>query len=105
MKKLILVLLLLTIAYSANAVVTSGTDTKGNQYYYSSFPMPNTTWKTKIAIKQFGAWQWTVAVPFYYYRDKINADIYSLRTLLTKNNIPYRDGVCTTFPYTTPCLR
>ena len=105
MNKLLIALALILTATTSHAVVTSGTDTKGNKYYYSSFPMPNATWKTKIAILPYGGWQWTVAVPFYYYGDKINADIYSLRSLLIKNNIPFRDGVCTAFPYTTPCLR
>jgi len=105
MKKLFLVLLVLTMSQTANAVVTSSTTSNGTQYYYSSFPMPKATWKTKIAVKSLSSWQWTVAVPFYYYGNNINNDIIKLRTYLTSKGIPYRDGICTTFPYTTPCLR
>ena len=90
---------------TVTAAVSSGTDSKGNQYYYSSYPMPKATWKTKIAIKPFGSWQYTAAVPFYYYGNNINNDIIKLRTFLTNSKILYRDGICTTFPYTTPCLR
>lgn len=107
MKKLILAALILTMAQTANAVVTSSTDT---QYYYSSYPMPKANWrttaaKTKIASKSFGNWQYVVAVPFYYYGNNINNDIIKLRAYLTSKRIPYRDGICTTFPYTAPCLR
>lgn len=110
MKKLILALLVLTMTQTANAVVTSGTDSQGTQYYYSSYPMPKANWrttaaKTKIAIKSLSSWQWTVAVPFYYYGNNINNDIIKLRAYLTGNGISYRDGICATFPYTTPCLR
>lgn len=104
MKKLTLLALLIA-SFNVGAALSSGTDSQGNQYYYSSFPMPKTTWKTKIAIKPFGSWQYTVAVPFYYYGDGINSDIIKLRTFLTNSKISFRDGVCTTFPYTIPCLR
>jgi hypothetical protein len=106
MKKLLLILLILTMTQTTNAAVTSSTDSNGTQYYYySSYPMPKATWKTKIAIKSLSSWQWIVAVPFYYYGNNINNDIIKLRTYLTSKGISYRDGICITFPYTTPCLR
>ena len=104
MKKLLLIALL-TFSSFANATVTSGVDGAGTQYYYSSYRMPNTTYKTKIGIKRLSDWQFIVAVPFYYYGNGINADIIKLRDYLTKSGISYRDGVCVSFPYTMPCLR
>lgn len=103
MKKILLILLL-TFCINANALVTKSTDAYSNEFYYTSFPMPGAKWKTKIAVKRWGASQWIVAVPFYYYGNSINADILKLRNYLTTNGISYRDGVCVTFPYTTPCL-
>ena len=104
MKKLLIALTLAVTSITANAAITSGVDGNGTSYYYSSFPMPGAKWKTKIAVKRLSDWQWIVAVPFYYYGNNINNDIIKLRTYLTNNGISYRDGVCTTFPYTQPCL-
>jgi len=102
--KLAISVMLVMSSMSANALITSGTDGNGTKYYYTSFPMPSAKWKTKIAIKRLSDWQWVVAVPFYYYGNSINSDIMKLRDYMNKNNISYRDGICTTFPYTQPCL-
>ena len=104
MKKLLAIAVLVLCSANVPAQISSSTDGQGNKWYYTSFPMPRATWKTKIGVLRFGQWQTVVAAPFYYYGDKINSDIYVLRNYLNTNGIPYRNGTCVTFPYTQPCL-
>jgi hypothetical protein len=95
-------------AMSANALLTSSMDGAGTQYWYTSYKMPNAgirITRTLIGIKRLSDWQWIVAAPFYYYGNNINSDIYKLRDYMNRNSISYRDGVCVSFPYTSPCLR
>ena len=100
-----MIALLTLVSFSANALLTTSTDGYGTQYWYTSYPMPKATWKTKIAIKRISDWQFIVADPFYYYGNNINSDIIKLRDYMNKNGISYRDGVCVSFPYTSTCLR
>lgn len=106
MKKLFLTIAIaLLISANANATITSSTDNSGKIWYYSSYPMPNAKWKTKIASKSLSSWQFIVAAPFYYYGNGINSDIIKLEAYFRSNGTSFREGVCTSFPYTTPCLR